>query len=247
MSIRDHIQDELKGLESSLPGTNNSGPYTIPDGYFEGFAASVLLRIKASESTSAAEEIALLSPLLAGISRQMPFEVPEDYFHINIEVLPAITSDNEESLILSFVDKEMPYEVPKGYFANLPEQVVEKVELSRPRVVKLGRKWMRLAVAAMIAGIITLSGIAYFNNGKTGSVNEGTMAVKGIEKELKTVSTEELDAFLKITTATSNNTETARNTRKTTEVKDLLEDVSDKELDAFLNQLPVDDQEDVVL
>ena len=249
MSIRDNIQDELKGLDSNLPSSQNSTPYTVPEGYFEGFAASVLSRIKAQEAGSAAEEIASLSPLLASISRTMPYEVPKDYFQINIEVLPAITADNEESLILSFVEKEMPYEVPKGYFANLPEQVVEKIETSRPRVVKMGaRKWMRLAVAAMIAGIITLSGIAYFNNGKTGLADPKTMATRGIEKDLKTVSTEELKSFIKTTTATAVNTETAQNSHKTTEVKALLEDVSDKELDAFLNQLPSDDTEgDIVL
>src|SRR4029079_11307843 len=137
MSIRDNIQDELKGLDSNLPSAQNSTPYSVPEGYFEGFAASVLSRIKAQEAGSAAEEIASLSPLLASISRTMPYEVPGDYFQINIEVLPAITADTEESLILSFIEKEMPYEVPKGYFANFPEQVVEKIETSRPRVVKM--------------------------------------------------------------------------------------------------------------
>ena len=249
MSLRDNIQDELRDLDSNLPSAQNGTPYSVPDGYFEGFAATVLKRIKSLEAGSAADEIASLSPLLASISRIMPYQVPEDYFEVNVEVLPAITADNEDSLILSFLEKEMPYEVPKGYFLNLPEQVTEKVEASRPKVVKMGaRKWMKLAVAGMIVGIITFSGIAYFNNGKTGLADSGTVATKGIEKDLKAISTEELKSFIKTSTATTVNTETAQNTRKTTEVKALLEDVSDKELNAFLDQLPTDDsEEDITL
>jgi hypothetical protein len=249
MNSRDHIQDELQGLNSSLPSAGNGTPFTVPDGYFEGLAASVLARIKADQ-VSAAEEIARLSPLLAGISRTMPFQIPDHYFQTNIEVLPAITSEDEESLVLSFVDKEMPFEVPRGYFANLPEQVVDKVEEKASKVVAMPRRnWMRMAVAAMVAGIIAVSGFMYFNSGKRAGNSDvaGPIAAQHIVKELKNVSTEELDAFIKTTAVTVHSTETAKNT-KTKDVKSLLKDVSDKELDAFLDQVPTDDtDEEVVL
>jgi len=248
MNRRNHIQNELNGLNSNLLSEGNGTPFTIPDGYFEGFAASVLVRIK-TDQLSASEEIAQLSPFLAGISRSMPFEVPHDYFQTNIEVLPAITSE-EESLVLSFIDKGMPYEVPKGYFANLPEQALEKAEATRPKVVRMNaRKWVRMAVAAMIAGIITVSGITYFNGSKTPKAStSSSVAVKeDLKKDLKTVSTEELDAFIKSTVA-HNEAATARNTPKASEVKSLLKDVSDKELNEFLDQVPTDDaEEDIVL
>ena len=96
MNRRDHIQDELQGLNSSLPPEGNGTPFSVPQGYFEGLAASVLSRIKAEQAGSAAEEIAQLSPFLANISRKMPFEVPDQYFQTNIEVLPAIPADNED-------------------------------------------------------------------------------------------------------------------------------------------------------
>jgi hypothetical protein len=258
MNRSNHIQDELNGLNSSLPSEVNSGPYAVPDGYFDEFAATVLARIKGSQSLTAAEEISQLSPLLAGISRSMPFELPAGYFQSNIDVLPAITFDEEESLVLSFIDKEMPYEVPRGYFANFPEQVLETAEANRPRVVKMsGRKWIRMAVAAMIAGIVAFSGITYFsgNRNSTGSSNN-TVAVnqttgtqrQDLKKDLKTVSTEELDAFIKTTAVTVNTTATAQNTPKASDVKTFLKDVSDKELDQFLDEVPTEDgADDIVL
>lgn len=240
MNIRNTIKDELNELNSGLKANANGTPYSVPDGYFEGFAASVLAKIKGEQAVSASEEIAQLSPLLTGISKKLPYSVPKDYFDSNIEGLKAFTSENEESLVLSFVDKQMPYEVPVGYFANVPEQVLQKIS-DRTRVVPLmKRKWMRLAVAAMITGIIAISGIAYFN-GRNGSAT--TDPVTAVKK----ASTEELNDFINSTSvnvADENNVQlTANNTPQKKEVKQLFDDVSDKELEAFLNQVPADDEE----
>ena len=254
MNHSDNIQDELKDLNSSLPDKANLNAYSVPEGYFEGFAASVMARIKNEPLTveSASLEIAQLSPLLASISRTMPFEIPENYFQTNIDVLPAIINDNEESLVLSFIEKDMPFEVPKGYFFNLPEQVLESVETRERKVVKMsGRKWMRVAVAAMIAGIITIGGISYFQNDNTGTGDNSKIATQNnnqdINKELKTISTAELDAFIETRVIADNSSSTVINSNKTNDVKTLLEDVSDKELDAFLDQVPTDVEEEIVL
>lgn len=250
MKHSDNIQNELKQLNSSLPESAKGAILSVPEGYFEGFAASVIARIKSSED-SASAEIAQLSPLLANISRSMPFEVPENYFQTNIEVLPAIINENEESLVLSFIEKDMPFDVPNGYFFNLPDKIVDTVGTRAPQVVKMsGRKWMRIAVAAMIAGIITIGGIVYFKTDNSGSIDSGTVANQNtkadINKELKTVSTAELDAFISTRVVTENYS-TANNTAKNSDVKTLLEDVSDKELEAFLDQVPTDVEEEIVL
>lgn len=241
MNNRNIIQNELNELNSGLNPNSNNNPYSVPEGYFEGLAASVLAKIKTEMPVSASEEIAQLSPLLAAISRRVPYSVPEDYFQSNIESLEVFTSENEESLTLSFIDKEMPYEVPVGYFANVPEQVLEKVADRSAKLVPLmKRKWMRLAVAAAIAGIITISGIAYFNNRGSHSITGDPVAV-----ELKKASTEELNAFIKTTVVdvTDNKIQTtAKNSPSKTEKK-FFDDVSDKELDAFLNQVPTDADE----
>lgn len=49
----------------------------VPEGYFESFPATLLAKIRAMETPQEADEI---SHLLAGISKKMPFSVPQGYF-----------------------------------------------------------------------------------------------------------------------------------------------------------------------
>jgi hypothetical protein len=244
MSTRNTIQEELNELNSRLNPNSEKTPYSVPEGYFEGLAASVLAKVKGEVPVSASEEIAELSPLLAGISKKLPYSVPENYFSLNIEGLEAFTSETEESLVLSFIEKEMPYQVPAGYFANVPEQVLDKVSGRGAKVVPLmKRKWMRLAVAAMITGAVAISGITYFNN-RGG--NNTTTGSDPVAVELKKVSTEELNEFISNTAVDLTDDKapvTAKNTSRKTETKKMFADVSDKELDAFLSQVPTEDDE----
>lgn len=235
MNKRIQIEDELKELNSGLSAQPEQNPLTVPGGYFEGFVASMLSRIK-TEGMTAAAEIAHLSPMLAALPRQVPFEVPEGYFDLNLEGLKAFTSEEEDSLVLSFVDKKMPYEVPAGYFANVPEQALEKVS-SGGKVVNMGgKKWMRLAVAAMITGLITFSGIAYFNS-------RGSASNVPVNVALKKASTEELKEFINNTAVVIPDEQTpvtANNSPSKNEKANLFRDVSDKELESFLKQVSTD-------
>jgi hypothetical protein len=106
------------------------------------------------------------------------------------------------------------------------------------------RKWMRLAVAAMVTGVIGISGITYFNNrGNTTSSGSDPVAV-----ELKKVSMEELNEFISNTAfdiTDDKSPVTAKNNSRKPETKKIFADVSDKELDAFLSQVPTDDETDI--
>jgi hypothetical protein len=239
MNKRNTIQDELNELNSGLNPNSNDTPYSVPEGYFEGLASSVLAKIKGEMTVSASDEIAQLSPLLAGISRKLPYSVPENYFQSNIENLGAFTSESEDSLVLSFIEKEMPYQVPTGYFANLPEQVLEKVSdssRSAKVVPMMKRKWMRLAVAAAVTGIMAISGFFYFNN-------RGSSATPDPVTAVKKASTEELNEFIKSTVVNVTDDKAPATAKNTTESKKIFNDVSDKELDAFLSQMPTDDDD----
>ena len=245
MNNRNTIQNELNELNSGLNSDLNQHPYSVPEGYFEGLANSILAKIKAEMPVSPFEEIAELSPLLAGISKKLPYSVPDDYFSLNIEGLQAFTSENEESLVLSFIDKEMPYEVPVGYFANVPDQVLENVTTNQgAKVIPFSKnKWLRLAMAAIVTGVIAISGIFYFNNRTTGNgtSNDPVMAVKK-------ASTEELNDFIKTNAVDATDDKsslTVLNKSPKPEAKKLFADVSDKELNAFLDQMPGDDEVDI--
>jgi hypothetical protein len=247
MNSRNHIQDELNDMGSSLPFNPAGSPYFVPDGYFEGLAASVLAKVH-SEEISAAAEIAALSPLLSGISRSMPHHVPEGFFQATMEELPLITAADESSVVLSFIEKEMPYQVPSGYFESLPDQVLSKIPRPARVVPFSGRKWVRLAAAAMVAGVITLSGILYFRDGGTNGPkapgSQVAVELKPVDVELKKASSEELDAFIKNNAVGLNSSVTAQNT-SSRDVKKFLQDVSDKELNAFLDQIPSEEELDI--
>jgi hypothetical protein len=79
MSQRNNILQELNELGSSLGTPEPLIPYAVPAGYFDNLLPGLMRKIHALEG-SAKEEIETLSPLLAGIKREMPFEVPGEYF-----------------------------------------------------------------------------------------------------------------------------------------------------------------------
>ena len=181
------------------------------------------VRIRQLSSAGAQSEIAELSPLLAGISRQMPYEVPAGYFESTSEGLADLTA-SEDSLILSFIEKEMPFEVPRGYFQDLPAEIMDKIQGSRGKVVSVGRgKWARLAVAAVMTGIITFSGIFYFSGKNNTSINPK----EPVAQQLKNVSTHDLEEFIKSTDANSSTAAIASNKPEVKEVKQMLQHVSD--------------------
>ncbi|HEV3411416.1 MAG TPA: hypothetical protein VG101_03015 [Puia sp.] len=102
--------------------------FRAPEGYFDGFAASVLARIKAGATASiptgesmipamgesVEEELARLSIVISGISRKLPYTIPEGYF-------------DGQSPLLTVARDFSTYQVPVGYFAGLPESILEKV------------------------------------------------------------------------------------------------------------------------
>jgi len=96
------------------------------------------------------------------------------------------------------------------------------------------RRWTRLVVAAITVGIITISGIAYFNSNNTVAVDNP----QWVTKQLKGVSDMELDEFVKTAVPTQATSGIAVNKKDGEEVEKLLKDVPDNELQAFLDQMP---------
>jgi hypothetical protein len=229
--------DELKGLNSSLPDQNHI-PYVVPDGYFDNLAENILAHVKkTADNSSASEEIAALSPLLGGIGRTMPYFIPQHYFESTINDLPLLINNEEESAIISAAGKSIPYRVPEGYFNKLESSILNKVDIHNNgsgRIVRM--KWMRLAAAAVITGIISVSGFFYLSH------QRGTVIKNPVAQQLNNVSTKDLEDFLKNNDPLLTNSATAQNAFKSTEVSKMVQDVPDKDLDAFLKQIPADEE-----
>jgi hypothetical protein len=253
MTDRNNIQDELKDLNSNLPWKRGQAPFSVPDGYFDGLASAVLARIKTQSAV--AEELAELSPLLSSVPKTMPYTLPEGYFEENLSLLPFLSGEEKASPLLSRAGKDMLYTVPQGYFESLPQQVLAKIGRPQAKVVPLfSRGWMRAAIAAVVGGIIFISGYQYFNNtgdaqtasqqavdtSKTWVAKNDPAALQG----LKAVSPKELEEFIETVPLTlAGNGEKSSVTVGKGEVESLLKGVSEKEIKSFLEQLPIVDED----
>lgn len=257
MTQKDNILQELKELNSSLSAVSNQEVYTVPAGYFEGLAPRVLNRIRALEATDTASELVYLSPFVSGISRNTPYQVPQGYFdNLAENSLKLIHQDKEVSAadelgalspLLSGLKKETaasgPYSVPEGYFDSLnqPGRVIEMKPAAR--VVSITRRtWFRAAVAAVITGVIVMAGYLLL-----GSENEpGGRALSKFSRDVKKMDDTQKENLIDFIDAGLSGTETAQvSPGNKSEVKDLLEGISEEELSNFQQQ--TEDIQDVLM
>jgi len=249
MAQNNNILQELHELKSFLADKNIQNVYSVPVGYFDGFAVNILNRIKALEAKNSSEELNYLSPMLNTISKEMPYSVPAGYFETCAENLMQVVREHGDyqtpkeeleslSPLLSGLKKQMPFSIPNDYFENLNTQpFVLSNTRSETKVVSItSRKWLRYAAAAVVSGIIVLAGFLYVQ--KTNDpVRSFARFEKKLDKEIKTTSDKELAEFVKqFTDAGLSGDEKAQNSPKE-EVKNILEDVSDSELKDFIQEI----------
>jgi len=233
--------NELAELGSVLANSNPQNFYAVPAGYFEGLADQILNRIKALEANDAKEELSYLSPFLSNVSKETPYSVPAGFFQsLSEEVLKKI-SDHEDhqtseeeietlSPLLSSLKNKNPYSTPAGYFEKL-ETGVEKKEAKVISITK--RRWYRLAVAAVVVGVVAISGLAIF---KSKQVDPNKNPTAWIEKNVdKKVSKDKIDEFVKLAEDESINVAYEKDDVKLSEIKELMKDVPEKEIEVFLN------------
>lgn len=238
MNSRNNIKDELKELNSQLPLEKGPEVYSVPQGYFDRFADLMLQKIRTEQAISASEELASLSPLLAGLSKKMPFAVPEGYFSRNMEDVPGLV---HEEVLPDFLQngKQMPYSVPSGYFESFPDVILKKVNPKLAKVISIdsARKWMRYAAAAVVIGVLALGSILYFDNNQ--SVDPASQPQEWVAKQLKNIPDKEIDEFINATTVSTTAIAKTETSGKAEVIK-LLKDIPDTELDKFLDEVPFD-------
>lgn len=250
MTNKENILQELNELKSTLANVTPQNVYTIPVGYFDGLALQVLNRIKAMEAKNAAEELGYLSTSLSNISRQMPYVIPSGYFEGFAEKAMQLVRESNDYLqkesfgqtakeelevlspLLSGLNKIMPYSVPQGYFESLGE----KRNKPETKIISItSRKWFRYAVAAVVTGLIVMSGFMLFNKKANMAGLPLAKYEKKLNKEIKKMSDKELNDFLQYTNAGLSGEEKVSN-NPTDDVKDLLKDVPESELKEFLEE-----------
>ena len=244
MTQRDNILQELNELNSTLGTVDPQNVYTVPFGYFDGLATQILNRIKALQAKNAVEELGYLSPALSNISRQVPYDVPAGFFEGLSEKVMELVRESSDyqtakeeletlSPLLSGLKKTMPYSVPDGYFETLPEKR-NKPAAKLVSITK--RNVFRYAAAAMVTGIIVLAGFIYFNT--RNSVDPVDQPYAWVKKSLKKVDKADIDAFVNLADGDLTNL-VVNSPVKPEEIKELMKDVTDKEIQDFLDETTV--------
>lgn len=161
MDVKNEISEELRSLSAVVATISRENPYGVPDGYFsdlatmillktgglnspkslifsvpegyfEGFAQHVLGRIKAGAGSGGViPEPEELPAILAQAARVTPYQVPEGFFE-------------ELSPVLAVLREKNPYTVPAGYFESLAARPV----VARPMVAVAGEASERVAARA---------------------------------------------------------------------------------------------------
>jgi hypothetical protein len=247
MTQNNNILQELKELGSSLAGIAPQNGYAVPDGYFDGLVNQVLNRIKALEAENVQEELGYLSSTLNSISKQMPYSIPAGYFeglenrlmeHVRESGDYQTAKEELETLspMLSGLKKQMPYQVPQGYFENLNEDVnIRLNNKTETKIVSISsRRWFRYAVAAMIVGVIVLGGLLFWNQKP---VDPDKNPDEWVAKNVKKVNAVQLDDFIKLADQESTAKSSFANTgEKPDEIKELMKDVPDNQIQELLNE-----------
>jgi len=241
MTNRNTILSELNELDSTLGNLSPQNLYSVPYGYFEGLPTQIMNRIKALEATDAKDELEYLSPLLSNVSKETPYSVPAGYFQsLNESISYAINNADETSEeeietlspLLSSLKNKNPYSVPSGYFETLET----KTGKQEAKVISFTRRrWYRIAIAAAVIGIVAITGLLLINKKNTTISDQqaGGWVKKNV---INKVSKEKIDEFvIMVTPNGAQKTVEENEAAAQAEVKELMKDVSQKEIDEFLN------------
>jgi hypothetical protein len=242
MRNHEEIHDELKELGSCLTGRLPETTYRVSEGYFEGLAQTALSRIRALQASGPREELEALSPFLSQVPRSLPFQVPEGYFEALHRAMAPDPSPAAEirtlSPLLAGLKKDLPFEVPAGYFDGLAADHAAKESGQEALLVSLSeRRWFRYAAAAIVTGIIFITGFLFIQN--EGTDDSGEMALTQMTKDLRKLTDTQQKDLIDFLDAGLDGTETARNDRNdllSGDVQQLLQDLSPEELSDLRQQ-----------
>jgi hypothetical protein len=241
------IAIEEKSGEDPVLNINKEIVYEAPEGYFENLAGSIINRIKAENAATTKDELELLSPLLGKISKTNPFSSPDGYFtDISDNIIAGVKAidfvnkelENFSPVMIGLKNKQV-YDVPEGYFDMAPALILQKALEQQPaKVISIGfgRKIARYAAAAVVTGIIVVAGYLYQNKNAAPTTDIAAATAKIPDQEIEnflnnnTVSLADTYADT-VNTATVEETGTAAD-----ETKDLLADISDEELQKYVDQ-----------
>jgi len=137
----------------------------------------------------------------------------------------------------------MPFAVPKGYFEGLSSPTNPNKNKQATKIFSItNRKWFRYAAAAVVIGIVTLTGFLLLGDEK----EPGVKALAKLSRDIKKMDETQKDNLMDFVDAGMSGQETAQaNPATNSEVKKLLQGISEEELTDFQEQ--TEDFQDVLM
>ncbi len=233
--------EEQEMLSPLLLQLKKASTFKLPSEYFEELPLAILNRIKSEELASDKDELEILSPLLGQLKKSVPFKLPKGYFDefpsniiAGVNAIDYVNLELEsQAPVMNDLKIKDAYKVPERYFDKLEDELIRTVKHRRKAPVisfNFNKKILRYGIAALVAGIMSIAAWNFYNN-KQG-LNAGN-EFADIEK----ISNDEMINYLETTpVAPGENTATALFTMKEDDVKDILADVPDEELQQYLEQ-----------
>ena len=206
-------------------------PYRVDDAYFECFSQTMIEIVSSLES-----------------NKQPNYKIPNNYFEgLADSILSRIKEEDNvnefiETSKLHSLSKENMYSLPQGYFENfnitLNESTTIKSEITQGgKVISMNnyKKWMNIAVAASILGVIIASAILFStkSNNSDRYLSYKSVDVTGSVKKL---SDDELVKYLNTDVEAGSVDMTIIDDGAEPDVDQRIKAVSDFDLDQYLQE-----------
>ncbi len=241
MSSSENILNEMKEISLLLADADRILPFTLPQGYFEGFPDAVIHKIQNA-------------PALLPEAKHS-YQVPDNYFETLPErILSKIQVDHRASHeelnlvapLLTKIGREPVMSVPEGYFEQL--QPLDKLtdHTAKAKVITFRNysRWIQYAAAAMVTGILITGAFIFTDsNSYLDQEKKGRIEMRGIPDSAKDATiispanSDNAEEASDNTLANGKDGEEAINTiSKSARSISTLEMVSDEELKKYLEE-----------
>ncbi|MDI9364071.1 MAG: hypothetical protein QM541_03900 [Flavobacterium sp.] len=236
-----NILAALKTVAPTLATINNTMPYALPSGYFDGLSEAITAQISANNLPKI----------------ELPFTVPQHYFaSLNSNVLAAIakeaTNKNEaiEELetiapLLNTIGKTNIYTLPKAYFTTFNTNLFDAIFTAKVVSISLFKRKMLYVAAACVIGIMAISAFIFTNNIE--KIDYAAYKQIDVNSTINKISNDELVNYLENVNAITNaNTVTSIDV-KLPDIQEHIQLVSDEELKQYLKETDVPSSEEYLL
>lgn len=155
------ILNELKAISSLLAEIPKGNIQSVPPGYFENLEEKICIYSLLNQEDKKPELILDKTGIPDGYFENLSDsilikvkEIEEREFEVDYPILNSLKNINV-------------FEVPAGYFENLSDSILSNIQpKEKAKVISItGRTWWKYMAAALIAGIMLMSALYFFNTG----------------------------------------------------------------------------------